>query len=302
MQIHKVTPSGFCMGVIKAIDLVRDVKKKHPQDAIYIIGHLVHNHYISDYLKKEGITTLDDTKDTKEKLIASIDQGVVIFTAHGIADDIKAKALKKGLIVYDATCPFVLKTKNLIIDHLKDGYEIFYIGKKSHPEAEAILALSNHIHLIENTDDIKRQKHYPKIFVTNQTTMSIDEIADIFATIKAIFPHALLSDEVCSATRVRQKAVQKIENCDLLYVVGDPSSNNSAKLKEIALAKGIKKVRLIKSAQDISEDDLKGVNEVYVTSGASTPNYLRDQVVTTITAYDKTKELVIPPLDLKNLL
>ena len=302
MEVNRVIPSGFCEGVARAIKMAKDARSKYPDDDIYIIGHLVHNHLISDSLAFLNIKTLDDKDKTKEELIEEIDEGVVIFSAHGIADKIKDKALNKGLIVIDATCPFVLKTKDIIKEYLAKDYTILYIGKDKHPEAMAILSISPKIKLIQNKEDIDRLDRDLKVFATNQTTMSIHEVKDIYDKIKSYFKDAIISDEICNATRSRQEAIIKLEDVDLLYVVGDPMSNNTNKLKDIALDHGIKKVRLIKSARDIDISDLNGVDNIYVTSGASTPNYLREEVIKTLKAYDETGKLSLSPLDLSKLI
>lgn len=302
MQVNRVVPSGFCEGVQKAISLAKKARLDHPDKKVYILGHLVHNHMITKSLALLDIITLDDKDRSKEELIDSIDDGVVIFSAHGISDAIKDKAIAKGLIVYDATCSYVLKTKELIKEKLAAGYDVLYIGKANHPEAMAILSLDERITLIESESDIEKLPLDLKVFATNQTTMSIIEIKNILEAIKKRYPDAQVMDEVCNATRLRQEAILKIKDADLLYVVGDPASNNSNKLKDIAIDLGIKKVSLINSAQDISYSDLDDVDIVYVTSGASTPNYLREEVISVLKRYDDTKKLVVSPIDYKKLI
>ena len=302
MEIKKVIPSGFCIGVIEAIKKVKELRKDEPNAKIYILGHLVHNEYISDALSKMDIITLDDKDKSKEELIEMIDDGIIVFSAHGISDDLYKKAKEKGLRILDATCPFVYKTQCLIKDRLKEGYEVLYIGKDKHPEAMAVLSISPHIHLIEDKSSLNDLQDYSKVFITNQTTMSITEIELLVNIIKERYPKAVFSDEICSATRMRQEAIYKITDADVLYVVGDPTSNNSNKLKEIAKSRGIKKVYLIRSAQDIDIQDLKDVSVIYVTSGASTPNYLRDQVIEVLKEYDKKGTFKVPEIILSKLI
>ncbi|MBQ2138615.1 MAG: 4-hydroxy-3-methylbut-2-enyl diphosphate reductase, partial [Erysipelotrichaceae bacterium] len=143
MEIKKVIPSGYCKGVVNAIKLAKDTKEKHPDENVYILGMLVHNSFVSDELSSLGIITLDDSKCSKAKLLDQIDEGIVIFTAHGISDAIKEKAVKKGLAYVDASCVDVLKTQNIIKEKLKEGYEVIYFGKKNHPEAEAVISISD---------------------------------------------------------------------------------------------------------------------------------------------------------------
>ncbi len=302
MEIERVIPSGFCEGVARAIRMAKDARSEYPNEKIYIIGHLVHNRLISESLLNLDIVTLDDEKKTKEDLIDMIDSGIVIFSAHGIADKIKDKATRKGLTVIDATCPFVLKTKEIIKGRLDEGYDVLYIGKYKHPEAMAILSMSNKIRIIETASDVDRLNDDLKVFATNQTTMSTIEVKKIYDRISEKYPDALIADEICNATRKRQEAVMALRRVDLLYVVGDPSSNNTNKLKEIAENIGIRKVQLIQSAHDIDIDDLKNVQKIYVTSGASTPNYLREEVIEVLKTYDKTAKLVLKPLDISKLI
>ncbi len=282
-----------------AIKAAKETKERYPNEDIYVLGHLVHNSYISKALEELGIKTLDDSATTKLELIEKIDNGVVIFSAHGIDQKIKSRAIEKGLIVIDATCPFVLATADLIRKMISDGYEVLYIGKAGHPEAEAILSIDEHIHL--TSKDYIPELSGDKIFVTNQTTMSIYDIRDIFDVIREKYPYAVFADEVCKATRQRQEAMMGIVDADLVYVVGDSLSNNSQKLKVIA-EKSCPKVRLIGSANDIDVNDLLDVENVYVTSGASTPNVLRDQVIEALEEYAKTGKIPKLTIDLSRLL
>ena len=302
MKIKKVIPSGYCKGVVRAINLVKETRIKNPNEKIYVLGMIVHNSYITKALAYHDIITLDDSKNTKEELIDQIDEGIIVFTAHGIADSLKDKVTKKGLRYVDASCTDVIKTKDIVKDKLHNGYEVLYIGKQNHPEAEAVLAESKHIHLITKIADIENLKHYEKVFVTNQTTMSILEIHKIFDKILEKFPNANMQPEICNATRTRQEAVINLDDCDLLYIVGDPKSNNSNKLKEIAIENGVDKVRLIEAALEIDEEDLQNVENIYVTAGASTPTYLTNQVIKTLEDFNETGILKKPDVDLSQII
>lgn len=302
MEIKKVVPSGYCKGVIRAINLVKQTRLQNPDKKIYVLGMIVHNTFITEALNELNIITLDDKIKTKEAWIDEIDDGIIIFTAHGIADCIKEKALKKGLTCVDASCIDVIKTKDITKEYLALGYEILYVGKNNHPEALAVLAESKHIHLITNFDDITTLDNYQKVFVTNQTTMSIFEVKKLFDEILKKYPNAIIQKEICNATSSRQQAILDLKNCDLLYIVGDTKSNNSNKLKEIAIDNGIEKVRLIGSALEINEEDLKDVKHIYVTAGASTPTYLTNQVIDVLKTYDETKVLKKPMIDLTKII
>lgn len=272
MEIKRVIPSGYCKGVINAINIAKKTKEDNPNENIYILGMIVHNEFVTKELADLGIITLDDSKKSKEELIDEIDDGIVIFTAHGISDQIKEKVNKKGLRSVDATCEDVLKTRYMVIDYLNKGYDVLYYGKAKHPEAEAIISISNKISLITYEEDIdKLNIKNDKIFMTNQTTISFLELINIFEKVKEKYPHIIISDETCDATTRRQKAIYDLKDCDVLYVVGDLKSNNTNKLVEIGKEKGIKKVFLISSYKEINDEDLKDVNKVYVSAGASTP-------------------------------
>ena len=279
MEIKRVVPSGYCKGVVSAINIVKKAKEDYPNEKIYILGMIVHNTYVKDELSKLGIITLDDPNKTKEELLDEINDGVVIFTAHGISQTIKDKAIKKGLIVVDATCSDVLKTQDIVKEYLNKGYDVLYFGKKKHPEAEAVLSISKSIKLIENEDDINSLDiNNEKIFVTNQTTMSFLELEKMFDLLKEKYPNCIIQKEICKATSSRQKAIIDIKDGDVLYVVGDKKSNNTNKLVDIGKT-NFKKVYLINNKDEINKNDLIGQNKIYVTAGASTPPILIDEVL-----------------------
>ena len=303
MEIIKVAPRGYCKGVIHAISIAKQTAKEYPDKDIYVLGMLVHNRYVMEALNLLGIKTIDDKNSTRIKLLEKIPSGsVVIFTAHGVAPQVKTEAQKRGLIAIDASCCDVVKTQNIVKSHLDNGYEILYIGKKNHPEAEAICALSSHVHLICNKQDIVDLKDFKKVFVTNQTTMSMFDISELFECINEHYPNAIFSEEICNATRIRQQAVADLkgQNIDVLFVVGDKHSNNSTRLAQIALQQNIPHVYRIDDVNDIHEDYLKGVNKVAVTAGASTPTYLTSQVISYLLNFDKEKQK--PAIDITKVL
>ena len=279
MEIKRVVPSGYCKGVVNAINIVKKTKEQYPNENIYILGMIVHNSYVSKQMEDLGVITLEDPNLSKEELLDTIEKGVVIFTAHGISDKIKQKALDKGLICVDASCVDVLKNKDLIKSYLDNGYDVVYFGKKKHPEAEAILSLSDNIHLVSNISDIDNLNiSNDKLFITNQTTMSYLEVEDMLKLIKDKYPTCIIQKEICNATSSRQLAITNIKDGDVLYVVGDVKSNNTNKLKEIG-SKYFKKVFLISNYKEINKKDLVNENKIYVTAGASTPPILIDEVI-----------------------
>ncbi len=279
MEIKRIVPSGYCKGVVNAINIVKKTKQEYPDKNIYILGMIVHNSYVSKQMNELGVITLDDSNKSKEELLDEINDGVVIFTAHGISDKIKQKAIDKGLISVDASCVDVIKNKELIKSYLNQRYDVIYFGKKKHPEAEAILSLSDKIHLVctlKDIDDLVIAND--KIFVTNQTTMSYMEVEDMLTYLKDKYPTCLIQKEICNATSSRQLAVTSIKDGDVLYVVGDVKSNNTNKLKKLG-EKNFKKSFLISNYKEINKKDLINQNKIYVTAGASTPPNLVDEVI-----------------------
>ena len=300
MEILPVVPRGYCKGVVRAIEIAKKCALDYPNQKITVLGMIVHNQYVVDALKQLNIHTVEDKKKTRMQLLDEIDEGVVIFTAHGISEQAKRKALDKGLICVDASCTDVIETQNLVKEKISDGYHVLYIGKKNHPEAEAVLAISNHVHLITSMDDLNLDLQ-EKLFVTNQTTMSILEIEEIIQKITDKWPDAQIMREICNATSIRQKAVLdlKEKQIDLLIVVGDPHSNNTTKLKALGIESHIPDVIMIESVFELKEDQIKDHQRIAITSGASTPTVLTNQVIDTLKHYAATQEFIYPDQNTK---
>ena len=277
MKCIKVTPRGYCKGVVKAINLAKQARLDYPNQKITILGMLVHNQYVCEALKELSIDTIEDVNKTRLQLLDKVHEGVVLFTAHGVSEAVKEKAKNKGLICIDASCQDVIKTQNIVKEYLAKGYYIAYIGKNKHPEAEAVLSLSPKVLLIENKEQIQKLKS--PLFVTNQTTMSQSDVAELFRQIKLVFPDASFCEEICQATAMRQNAIKQLPNVDALIVVGDARSNNSNRLAQIAKERGIQKVFLVDSFHDLKQKDFRQEDIVAVTAGASTPAYLVNQVI-----------------------
>ena len=276
-NIITVKPQGYCGGVLKAIETAKNTRIQYPNKKITILGNLVHNQYVKKALQYYSIDTIEDKTKTRYELLDEIKEGIVIFTAHGVSPKVYKKAKDKGLILIDASCPFVLQTQKIVKKYLDEDYTIFYIGKNKHPEAESIYTMSDHVYLIEPHKDIPKI-NTSKIFITNQTTMSIYELKDTFEKIKSLYPFAIFHDEICNATRVRQQAILNLKNVDCLIVVGDPTSNNSQKLVDIGKKSGIQDIFSIQTVEDIDKKDFEKYSTIAITSGASTPTYLTNQV------------------------
>ncbi|MEE8807306.1 MAG: 4-hydroxy-3-methylbut-2-enyl diphosphate reductase [Lactimicrobium sp.] len=287
MEIISVVPRGYCQGVVRAIMLAKETVKKYPDQKVTMLGMIVHNQYVVDACRKAGIQFIEDPLKTREQLLDEIDEGVVIFTAHGISDAVRDKAEKKGLICVDATCPDVKKTHTLVKEHVRNG-DVIYIGKKHHPEAEGTVSLSPRIHLVTSCEDVASLPDLHNVLITNQTTLSLLDAQKIIAACKKRFPDAVVAEEICNATRIRQEAVMALKDVDLLIVVGDPRSNNSRMLAETGKKAGIGDALLLSSAQELKESMIQNKKRIAVTSGSSTPNALTKQVIDCLKAYADT--------------
>ncbi len=290
MEIKAVTPRGYCKGVVKAIDIAKKTKLSNPDKKVTMLGMIVHNKYVVEACEKMGIICLDGKGKTRLELLDEVDEGIVIFTAHGVSDEVVKKATEKGLEIVNATCVDVIRTHEIVKSHIDKG-DVIYIGKKTHPETEGVIALSEKVHLVTSIDDIKNLKNLKNVLITNQTTMSLLDIKYLIEKCTEKYQDALVYEEICNATRVRQEAIQKLIDVDCLLVVGDTHSNNSNQLKNIALKSGVKNAYLIESANDITLEMIKDAKKVAVTSGASTPTYLTMQVLSTLENFKDTKIL-----------
>jgi len=280
MKVVSITPRGYCKGVSQAIKVVRDAVSNHSvPKPIHVLGYIVHNHYVIEELSKLGVITHDDSFKSRLEIIDEIESGTVVLSAHGTDPSVRMKLESRGLNCIDATCEDVEKTFQLIKHYSSKGYYVIYIGKANHPEAKAATSLVQNISLVESIKDIPQNLTEP-LFVTNQTTFSHTEINKIIDTIKKKYPNTLVSEEICNATSLRQKAViTHNKNVDLCYIVGDPRSNNTRNLAIISESETRTKTFLIESIKDINSKDLIGISTVSVSSGASTPDYLTREVI-----------------------
>lgn len=287
MKTIKITPRGLCHGVVGAINTITKLDQKSTPKPIYILGMLVHNKQVVEGFSEKGIITLHDPSKTRLELIDEINEGTVIFTAHGISPKVKEKAIEKGLNIIDTTCGDVTKTQNVIYDYLSKDYSIIYIGKHKHPESEAAKGISEKVHLVETMEDIDKTNVEGKIAVTNQTTMSLYDVYNLSQYIKEKYPESEFIDEICNATRIRQEAVMKQEFVDHCFVVGDKLSNNSQKLVQVSKEQAGINATLIESIKDIDVELLKTIDSVSVSSGASTPTRTTREVVSFLENFDK---------------
>lgn len=302
MKVKAIVPRGYCKGVVRAIDIAKKASQR--DEPVYILGMIVHNQYIVNALEILGVHTVDHKNKTRLELLDDIDSGTVIITAHGASQQVFDKAKNKGLNVIDASCLDVIKTHDLIQEKLHQGYEILYIGKKGHPEAEGAISIDeNKIHLITNKADIDSLDHQKKYVITNQTTMSLYDVYDLCEYAKTTLPHVEIEKETCTATKIRQEAIKNIDNdVDIVFIVGDPHSNNTQKLAAIAGKK--KDVYMIESIDDLDIEVLKGKTKAAVSSGASTPTYLTNQIISFLEQFDENdpKTYQKPSIDQSKIL
>ena len=289
MKVIDLTPRGYCHGVLSALAMVKKVIKtpSYPRP-IYVLGQIVHNKKITEAFREFGVISLDQPGKTRLEMIESVEKGTVIFTAHGISDQVILRAQQKGLTYLNATCRDVIKVHKAVKEKLSLGYKVIYIGHKNHPEPEAILAISKDIYFVEDEKDallLPSSLANENLFVTNQTTLSLYDIQSVLSIIESKFPNYLFDNEICHATTIRQDAVKLQENVDLMLVVGDEMSSNSNKLAEVGKkSQGIQSI-LIGGVEDIDLSWLKGINSISVTSGASTPTAVTEEVISFLKQY-----------------
>lgn len=288
MKVIKISPRGYCYGVVDAMVIARNaaLDKSLPRP-IYILGMIVHNKHVTDAFAEEGIITLDGPN--RKQILEQVDKGTVIFTAHGISPEVRELAKKKGLVTIDATCPDVTSTHQLIEAKKDEGYQVIYIGKKGHPEPEGAIGVAPDIvHLVETEADVDSLAiHADKILVTNQTTMSQWDVGHIMEKIEKKYPHAEFHKEICMATQVRQEAVaEQAGQADVVIVVGDPKSNNSNRLAQVSEEIAGTKAYRISDIAELNIDWIKDAQTVGVTSGASTPTPITKEVIAFIEQFN----------------
>ncbi|WP_423799115.1 4-hydroxy-3-methylbut-2-enyl diphosphate reductase [Neobacillus sp. SAB-20_R2A] len=292
MQIVKISPRGYCYGVVDAMVIARNaaLDKTLPRP-IYILGMIVHNKHVTDAFEEEGIITLDGKN--RLDILEKVDKGTVIFTAHGISPEVRELAKKKGLVAIDATCPDVTRTHDLIEEKAREGYQTIYIGKKGHPEPEGALGVApGMVHLVETPADVEALNlDYDKLIVTNQTTMSQWDVFDTMEKVKEKYPHVEVFNEICHATQIRQEAVaEQAKQADVTIVVGDPKSNNSNRLAQVSEEIAGTTAYRIADITELNIDWIKDAKNVAVTAGASTPTPITKEVIAFLEQFDPNNE------------
>ena len=279
MKIILANPRGFCAGVHRAISIVERALDLFTPP-IYVRHEVVHNQYVVDGLKKRGAVFVEELDEVP-------DNHIVIFSAHGVSQAVRAEAKRRELKVFDATCPLVTKVHMEVTRASRRGQECILIGHQGHPEVIGTMGQYNNqaggIYLVESLNDVAKLqvKNPQNLCYSSQTTLSVDDTAHIIKALRAKFPYinGPRKDDICYATQNRQDAVKDIaQQADLVLVVGSPNSSNSNRLREKASYTGVN-AYLIDNETDINCDWFENVNVVGVTAGASAPEVLVQAVV-----------------------
>jgi 4-hydroxy-3-methylbut-2-enyl diphosphate reductase len=279
MEVLKITPRGYCHGVVDAFRIARRVREE-TEGPVHMLGMLVHNTHATDDLQQQGIALVD--QPNRLEGLEHIKEGTVIFTAHGVSPQVKQRAIELGLKPVDATCSDVVRTHELVADLARQGYDVVYIGRKGHPEPEGVMGEApGKVHLVQDPEDIDALDiTSERVAVTCQTTLSVWDTEDMIERVKARYPQAEVHNEICRATQERQEAaVEAAKDVDLVIVVGSPRSSNSLRLVEVVKKLGHKPAYLVDRLEDLELSWFRGKKKVGVTSGASTPTQLTRRVI-----------------------
>ncbi|QIL20353.1 4-hydroxy-3-methylbut-2-enyl diphosphate reductase [Thermomonas sp. HDW16] len=277
MDVLLANPRGFCAGVDRAIEIVKRAIETLGAP-IYVRHEVVHNKFVVDDLKARGAIFVEELDEVP-------DGNTVIFSAHGVSQAVRREAERRGLKVFDATCPLVTKVHLEVARQCRNGRDMVLIGHAGHPEVEGTMGQWSReggvgtIHLVEDIDDVATIEiaQPENCTFTTQTTLSVDDTRDIIAALKAKFPaiQGPKNDDICYATQNRQDAVRELvgEGCDAVLVVGSPNSSNSNRLRELAEREGAA-AWLIDGAEEIDPAWIAGKSRIGVTAGASAPDVL----------------------------
>ncbi len=280
-EVVLAEPRGFCAGVDRAIEIVERALRKFGAP-IYVRHEIVHNTYVVADLKAKGAIFIEDLADVPPG-------ATLVFSAHGVSQAVRREAERRGFRIFDATCPLVTKVHVEVAKLAKEGYEFVMIGHKGHPEVEGTMGqLSEGIHLVETVADVERVavRDAARLAVVTQTTLSVDDAAEILAAVKRRFPlvREPKQQDICYATQNRQDAVKLLApKVEVVVVVGSPTSSNSNRLRELAERLGAH-AYMVDQADDLKAEWFDGRTRVGVTAGASAPEILVQQVITRLRA------------------
>ena len=278
LTVYMAAPRGFCAGVDRAIQIVEMALEKWGKP-VYVRHEIVHNKYVVDELKSKGAIFIKEVNE------APVDRPI-IFSAHGVPKSVPLEAQRREMIYVDATCPLVSKVHIEADRHFENGLQIVMIGHAGHPETIGTMGQlpDGGVLLVENTEDVKNLtvRDPNKLAYVTQTTLSIDDTAEVVEALKVRFPTIVgpHKEDICYATSNRQAAVKEIApDVDALLVIGAPNSSNSQRLVEVAKKAGCKNSQLVQRAAEINWDSLMGIKSIGITAGASAPEILINEVI-----------------------
>ena len=291
MDVLLASPRGFCAGVERAIEIVERALELHGAP-IYVRHEIVHNKYVVDDLRAKGAVFVEELDEVPTG-------ATVIFSAHGVSQEVRTDAERRGLKVFDATCPLVTKVHVEVAKMLRAQYEVVMIGHRGHPEAEGTMGqATGGMHLVETVEDVAglRVASPDRLAYVTQTTLSVDDARAIVAALKARFPtiHGPKKDDICYATQNRQDAVKIMApQCEVVIVVGSPNSSNSNRLREVAQHMGAQ-AYMVDRAADLKAEWVAGKRRVGVTAGASAPQVLVDELIARLKALGAASVQTLP--------
>ncbi|MFT7774425.1 4-hydroxy-3-methylbut-2-enyl diphosphate reductase [Roseateles sp.] len=293
-EVLLAEPRGFCAGVDRAIEIVERALLKFGAP-IYVRHEIVHNTYVVNDLKSRGAIFIED--------LAEVPAGAtLVFSAHGVSQEVRREAAARGFNVFDATCPLVTKVHVEVAKLHREGYEFVMIGHKGHPEVEGTMGqLSEGIFLVEDVEDVAkvRVRDPAKLAVVTQTTLSVDDAAQILAEVKRVFPQVRepKKQDICYATQNRQDAVKLLApQVDVVIVVGSPTSSNSNRLRELAERLGTPGF-MVDAAEDLKAEWLQDRPRVGLTAGASAPDVLVQAVISRLREFGATTVRSLPGVE-----
>jgi 4-hydroxy-3-methylbut-2-enyl diphosphate reductase len=275
MKVYIGVPRGFCAGVVRAIDVV-ELALKRFEPPIFVKHQIVHNPYVVKSLEEKGAITVEDVNEIPEG-------STVVFSAHGSPPEDFKKAAARNLNVIDATCPLVTKVHNEAHKYAKEGRQLVLVGHRGHQEVKGTMGQES-MHLVDERDDMDLPDWAPErpITVLTQTTLSVDDTQNAIDEIKSRFTDVLVRNDLCYATTNRQTAVKQLCSLvDLVLVIGAPESSNCNRLREVAETSGVT-AYMINGPEELDLAWLEGIDNVGITSGASTPDYLVQAVIEAI--------------------
>jgi 4-hydroxy-3-methylbut-2-enyl diphosphate reductase len=276
MEVILAQPRGFCAGVDRAIEIVERALAQFGAP-IYVRHEIVHNKYVVDDLRAKGAIFIEELQDVPPG-------NTVVFSAHGVSQLVRAQAHELGLVVFDATCPLVTKVHVEVAKMRREGREIIMVGHHGHPEVEGTMGQSEQgMYLVETVGDVERlvvaDEH--RLAYVTQTTLSVDDAKEVTEALKRRFPDIMepKRNDICYATQNRQDAVKFMApQCDLILIVGSPTSSNSNRLREVGAKLGVE-AYLIESASEFRPEWLAGKKRIGVSAGASAPEILVEELI-----------------------